>query len=168
MVHLRLLTTILLRHRTMEEQSLPELTMTCYVYWWMSKFLRSKSSLLNGTKIWNQIEIPIWMIQVRRWIAQIAVLDWFDPLWNEKSNFRSQNLDLVWSKGMQSKLLKKCVNPDLINLLPLCNFVCSRRRRRHVKIWGFNNWSLYWYFFVSAQSLALMKITQTLTWYLLW
>ena len=32
-----------------------------------------KAVLLNGTKIWNPIEMPIQMIQVWRWIIQIAI-----------------------------------------------------------------------------------------------
>ena len=76
------------------------------LYWWTSTFLRSKSGFvksLNGTKIWNQIEIPIWTIQVRRWIVQIAILDWFSPWCNEKSKFGSQNPDVDWSKGTEPK-----------------------------------------------------------------
>ena len=48
--------------------------------------------------------VPIWTLQVQRWIVQIAILDWFSPSWNKKSNFGLQNVDLDWSKGTQPKL----------------------------------------------------------------
>ena len=50
-----------------------------------------KAVSLNGTKIWNQIEIPIWTIEVRRWIVQIGISNWFRIFvpFNETA-FRSQ------------------------------------------------------------------------------
>ena len=67
--------------RTTEEYKylMPDPTLTGHVYRWRAHSCNQKAVSFNGTKIWNQIEIPIWTIQVQRWIVQIAILDWFSP-----------------------------------------------------------------------------------------
>ena len=77
------------------------LQLTLRVYWWLNDHvfaIEKQFNIISGTKIWNQIEIPIWTIQVRRGVVQIATLDCF---WHKKSNLGSQMPDLVWSKRTQ-------------------------------------------------------------------
>ena len=54
-----------------------------------------KAVSLNKITIWNQIEIPIGTILLRRWIVQIVILDCFSPQWNEKSKVLDRKIRIL-------------------------------------------------------------------------